>query len=278
MTNLLMAQEVIAARQFPLLYIFLDTAFLFVLCGLLFWRKRRLTLLFGLSGGVLYMLVDYGIFHLLTGSRSITFTDALGTASTSEGLMFWVLLWMSMSYGITNFVLLWVWMGKDRHSTEWTLLIFIWWFCAPMIASAFGGQTGTVSIARTTGAYHSAMAIIMFVCYLVAIVYNLAQKARQKRFPLLRLFLLGVSVQFAWEMALLIGGIRSPGFGLEQIVNTFVVNSLLETNLGAVPIFAIYVLVTAHINEDLSRRPEQVSFPDRIGEINAIKRSDQTQR
>lgn len=272
MTNLLVASEVIAARQFPLLYVFLDTAFLIGLCALLLWRRRRCTLLFGLFGGVLYMLVDYGIFHLLTGSRSITFTDAPGAVSTSESLMFWILLWMSMSYGITNFVLLWVWMGKDEHATEWTLLIFVWWICAPMIASAFGSELGTVSIARTTGAYHSYMAIIMLVCYAAAIVYNLLRSDRLTRFPLLRLFLLGVGVQFAWEIALLIGGIRSPGFEPMEIVKTFVVNSLLETNLGAVPIFAIYALVTGSFTENLKKRPSRVSFPERIREINLIKR------
>lgn len=272
MNQLLLASEVIAARQFSLLYVILDTAFLVALCVLLFVTKRRLTLLFGLFGGVLYFVVDYGIFHLLTGSRSISFTNVAGEVGTSEALMFWILLWMSMSYGITNFVLLWVWMGKDRHMTEWTLLIFVWWICAPMISSSFGADLGTVSIARTTGAYHGYMALIMLASYLAAIGYNLFQSQKEKRIPLLRLFFLGVSVQFAWEMALLIGGIRSPGFGLAQIVNTFVVNSLLETNLGAVPIFAIYVWITSRFTEDAKKRPNAVRFSDRIEEINLIKR------
>ena len=126
MTSLLAAQ-VVARRVFSSLYIYLDIAFLVLLCALLFFKKRHLTLLFGLAGGILYMLVDYGIFHLLTGSRHI-----------EGGSLFWVLLWMSMSYGITNFVLLWVWMGKDRRAVEWTLLIFVWWIAAPLIASSFG--------------------------------------------------------------------------------------------------------------------------------------------
>ena len=139
MTSLLAAQVV-----------YLDIAFLVVLCALLFVKKRHLTLLFGLAGGVLYMLVDYGIFHLLTGSRHI-----------EGGDLFWVLLWMSMSYGITNFVLLWVWMGKDRRAVEWTLLIFIWWIAAPMLASAFGRSFPTVAIWRETEGYHGYMALVL---------------------------------------------------------------------------------------------------------------------
>ena len=86
-------EELIARRQFAPQYIWLDIAFLLLYLGLLLWKKKYMTVLVGLVMGVVYMLVDYGIFHLLCGSRSI-----------SEGhSLFWVLLWMSMSYGFTNF-------------------------------------------------------------------------------------------------------------------------------------------------------------------------------
>lgn len=255
MTSLLAAQ-VVARRVFSSLYIYLDIAFLVLLCALLFFKKRHLTLLFGLAGGVLYMLVDYGIFHLLTGSRHI-----------EGGSLFWVLLWMSMSYGITNFVLLWVWMGKDRRAVEWTLLISVWWIAAPLIAASFGQTFPTVTIWRETEGYHGYMALVLLAGYLFGILYNLRRREREKRLPLLRLFMLGVAVQLAWELALLIGGIRSDGFSWEQKLNTLVVNSLLETNLGAVPIFCIYALVTARFSESGARRPG-VAFSERVKEIN----------
>ena len=85
--------EIIARRQFAPLYIWLDIAFLCVFLALLLMKKKYMTLLVGLVMGLVYMLVDYGIFHLVCHSRSI-----------SEGhSLFWVLLWMSMSYGFTNF-------------------------------------------------------------------------------------------------------------------------------------------------------------------------------
>lgn len=257
----LLASEVIAQRVFNPLYIYLDIAFLAVLCGLLIFKKKYLTLLFGIAGGVLYMLVDYGIFHLLTHSRSI-----------EGGSLFWVLLWMSMSYGITNFVWIWLWFSKDKHLVEWSLLIWVWWIAAPMLAQTFGAELAEIKIQRTTGAYHGYMALILIVGYAAAIVYNLFQRDRQKRFPLLWMLAIGILVQFAWEFSLLIGGIRSAEIAdWGEKLTTLVVNSLLETNLGAVPIFCIYCLVTSRFTEDLKRRDATVRFSERIAEINRLK-------
>ena len=97
--------EIIARRQFAPLYIYLDIAFLLTFVILLILKKKYMTLLVGFLMGIVYMLVDYGIFHLLLHTRSI-----------SEGhSLFWVLLWMSMSYGFTNFTWIWLWLSKDEH-------------------------------------------------------------------------------------------------------------------------------------------------------------------
>ena len=78
-------------------------------------------------------------------------------------------------------------------------------------------------------------------------------------------------MQFGWEFSLLVGGIRSAEFAsFGDKIMTLVVNSLLETNLGAVPIFCIYVLLTSRFTEDLKKR-ETVSFTQRISELNSIK-------
>lgn len=252
--------EIVAQRVFNPLYIYLDIVFLVFFCGLLLFRKRYLTVLFAFVGGILYMIVDYGIFHL-----------ALHTRSIEGGNLFWVLLWMSMSYGITNFAWMWLWMSKDKHLFEWSLLIWAWWIAAPLMASSFGANLTPIKIQRTTGSYHGAMAIIMFVGYAAAIVYNVIQKDREKRFPLLWLLIIGVLVQFAWEFSLLIGGIRSAEIvSMSDKLMTLVVNSLLETNLGAVPIFCILVLITQRVTEDLKKR-DKVSFTDRIREINRTR-------
>jgi len=258
MNGNLLAAEIVAGREFSTLYIYLDIVFLVAFCGLLFARRRYLTLLFALAGGVLYMLVDYGIFHLLTHSRSI-----------EGGDMFLVLLWMSMSYGITNFAWLWLWMAKDENLREWSFLICLWWIAAPLLAQTFGADFPVIRISRTTGAYHGYMALILILGYGGAICYNLFQKDKAKHFPLFRLLAIGILVQFSWEFSLLLGGIRSAALtSWAEKLKTLVVNSLLETNLGAVPVYCIYLVVTSRFTENLRRR-EKVSFTARMAEMNA---------
>ena len=257
----LLTTEVIAQRVFNPLYIYLDIVFLVGFSALLVLKKKYLTLLFALAGGILYMIVDYGIFHLLTHSRSI-----------EGGNLFWVLLWMSMSYGMTNFAWIWLWFSKDKHLFEWSLLICVWWIAAPMLASTFGASLPPIKIQRTTGAYHGYMALILALGYGAAIVYNLFQKDKSKRFPLAWMLAIGILVQFAWEFSLLVGGIRSAAIDdWGQKITTLVVNSLLETNLGAVPIYCIYILVTARFTENLKRRDAKAAFTERIREMNEMK-------
>lgn len=258
--NIISATEIIAQRVFNTLYIYLDIVFLVALLALLLVKKRYCTLLFGLFGGVLYMIVDYGIFHLTLGTRSI-----------EGGNLFAVLLWMSMSYGITNFVFIWLWMAKDKRALEFTLFIFIWWIAAPMLAATFGQSMPVVKIQRTTGAYHGYMALILFCGYAAAIIYNLFQKDKAKRFPLVRLLIIGITAQLAWECSLLIGGIRSAEItDFASKLQTLVVNSLLETNLGAVPIFCIYLLISGTVTENLKKRTPRLPLTARLAELNKI--------
>ncbi len=72
--------------------------------------------------------------------------------------MFWVLLWMSVSYGFTNFSWLWLWLSRDRHLAEWSMLIPVWWFCCPLMSQTFTARFASgmqpIVIQRTTGACH----------------------------------------------------------------------------------------------------------------------------
>ena len=163
--------EIVAQRMFQPIYILLDSVFLVALCAMLFFRRRYLTLLFGLFGGILYFVVDYGIFHLWLGTRSI-----------EGGSLFWVLLWMSLSYGVTNFVLIWTWISKDENAREWTLFILLWWFVCPLLTDALGNGD-VIKIQRTTGAYHGWMAAILFLSYAALILFNIFRKDKSLRFP-----------------------------------------------------------------------------------------------
>lgn len=258
--------EIIARRAFSPLYIALDIAFLIFFAALLLYRKKYMTVVVGFLIGILYMIVDYGIFHLLTGSRSI-----------SEGYsLFWVLLWMSMSYGFTNFTWIWLWISKDKHLFEWSAMILLWWFAAPQLCKTFAPDLPEIVIQRTTGAYHGWMALILIVGYFALIFYNLWQKDRTRRVNLPWLLAIGVLVQFGWEAGLLIGGIRSAGFEtiLEKL-SPLVVNSLLETNLGMPIIYLIFIVYSSRFTEQLRRRPTRLTLTETIRENNARRVRDE---
>lgn len=249
--------ELIARRQFVPAYIALDTVFLLVLAGLLLWKKRRMAALVGGIMGVVYFIVDYGVFHLICHSRSI-----------EGGSLFWTLLWMSMSYGFTNFAWIWLALDKDEYLIEWSLLILCWWFCCPMLAQLIGFGQMPIVIQRTTGAYHGWMAAILFVGYLLAVVRNLGESDRKCRIDLLRLSAIGIAAQFAWEAALLLGGIRSAGLDFSEKLRPLIVNSLLETNLGMPYVYLIFVALTRRFTPALARREDVPSFRERIAENN----------
>ena len=251
--------EIIARRQFAPLYIWLDIAFLCIFLFLLLYKKKYMTVLVGLVMGAVYMLVDYGVFHLICHSRSISAGHSL----------FWVLLWMSMSYGFTNFAWIWLWLSKDRHLPEWSLLILLWWFCCPLITQTLAPNAVPIVIQRTTGAYHGYMAIILFAGYLGVITYNLLQNEKNRQINLAWLLAIGVLVQFGWEAALLLGGVRSTGFAtVGEKLHTLVINSLLETNLGMPYVYCLFVAYSRRFTEQLGRRAAPLSFSDRIAENN----------
>lgn len=255
--------EIIARREFSPLYIGFDIAFLLLFAGLLLMKKKYMTVLVGSLAGLLYMLVDFGIFHLVCHSRSI-----------SDGYsLFWVLLWMSMSYGFTNFAWIWLWMSRDRHLFEWSFLILLWWFVCPQLTKTFAPDgIANIVIQRTTGEYHGYMALILLVGYIGLIVWNLRVPDRRERVNIPWLLAIGILVQFGWEAGLLIGGIRSAGFAtLGEKLRPLIVNSLLETNLGMPYIYLVFTAYTARFTEQMKRRETALSIPARIRENNAEK-------
>jgi hypothetical protein len=222
------------ARTLNSLYIILDIAWLLVLAGLLLFFKRRLAVIVGLLAGILYFLVDYGIFYHLLGTRQIEGADP-----------FSFLLWLSMSYGFTNFAWIWLLFDRDGHAVEWSLLPILGWVTIGQLSQNFGAGFPEITISRGTGSYHGMMALVLCVGYLIVIVRNLQGR---ERVNLPWLLAIGIGVQFAWEASLLLCGIRPA------LWRPIVVNSLIETNLGIPFTYCIHRYVTARRNQDLSPR------------------------
>ncbi len=242
--NILSAEAIVPTRNLNLLYIISDCIFLAVFLGLLLWKKRYSTVLFALFGGVLYTVVDFGGFYLISHTRTVFIDGELA----GMGGTFWVLLWMSMSYGFTNFAFIWVLVGRDKYAKYWIFLILMWWMICPSI-SELGGEA-TITTSRTTGAYHGWMGVVLVVSYLVLIIALLRKEPDKAFVNVLFLCLIGFCVQFGWEFSLLINGIRPMN---AASIRTLLVNSCLETNLGMPAIYLIYRLWHRRFNEDLSR-------------------------
>ena len=216
--------DITAARSFSTLFIYLDCAWLAIFAAILLWRKKYAACLVGLLGGLLYFLVDFGIFFL-----------ALQTREVVGASPFWLLLWLSMSYGFTNMAWAWLLLDRDGHGVEWSVLIVSGWVAVGLMSGSYGGSLPVIHIQRGTGAYHGAMALILAAGYGVLILRNLS--GRKPRVNLLWLLAIGVGIQAAWELVLLLSGVRPAALA------PLIVNSLLETNLGVPFLFLIHEAV-----------------------------------
>lgn len=220
-------------RELNLLYILLDIGFLTFLGYMLLRFKKNKAFLFGVTGAIIYFIVDYGIFYLLLGTREVVGANT-----------FLFLLWLSTSYGFTNFVWIWLFLDKDKRIFEWSLLIVIGWLALGLISQSFGSDFPIIQISRGTGSYHGYMALILLIGYAIVIIKNLNEE--NDRIPILKLLFIGIIVQFSWEAVLLISGIRP----LEW--NPLIINSLLETNLGLLYLYFIHKsIVNRNSNENV---------------------------
>ena len=80
--------------------------------------------------------------------------------------------------------------------------------------------------------------MFLFAGYALLIIKNLSAKTSDEKVPLWSILAVGLLIQFAWESVLLITGIRSAG------LRTLIVDSLMETNLGAPYMYLIYTAVS----------------------------------
>lgn len=237
--------DIIPSRELNLLYIILDSVFLLIYLVFLLAKRKRMTVLVGALAAILYFVVDYVFFYKVTGSRTVS----INGENATETQYFFYLLWHEVSSGFTNFTLLWLLLSKDKDIKIWVILVVGWWLLLPAIAELGGDRN--IACARTTTSYHAPMAIIMAIGYLFLIIYNLfVAKNKAEQINIIRLFLIGFFVQFAWEGAFLLYGIRPWN---ENSIPTLLIDSLIETNLGMPYLYFIHKFVTSKRHEDFSR-------------------------
>lgn len=216
--------DYLVSRQFNSLYIFIDIAWLIFYGSLLCYFKKKLAVIVGIVAGIIYFIVDYGIFYLLLKARVV---------QGANPLLF--LFWLSMSYGFTNFTWIWLLLDNGKYKIEWSLLPILGWIAVGQISMNFGSSFPVISISRTVNSYHGTMAMILLVGYVLLIIKNIKHN---EKLNLLWLMSIGIGVQFAWELSLLLNGIRPAHW------QPLVINSLIETNLGMPYIYLIHKVIT----------------------------------
>jgi hypothetical protein len=226
--------QLIAARTMQSLYIWLDLVFLAAFIVLLLSGKRYQALIAGLVGGVIYFAVDYGIYYRALGTRVVHGADP-----------FWFLLWLSLSYGLTNFAWIWLWLDRDKRAVEWSVFIVTGWIWVALMSQILGYDNTPISIMRGTSDYHGIFALLLFLGYGGLCVYNVRQGDDAKRAPILWILAIGILVQLSWEAVLAISGIRNLSWA------TLIVNSLLETNMGLPYLYLIHRWTSARRDEKL---------------------------
>lgn len=230
--------DFVVARSFNSLYIILDISWLLLIVAILLYFKKRMALIVGLIAGILYFIVDYGIFYQFLGTRQVDGANP-----------FWFLLWLSMSYGFTNFAWIWLLLDRDGHAVEWSLLPIIGWITVGQLSQNFGIGFPQISIERGIGSYHGVMALILCIGYLIVIINNLRDRGKVN---ILWLLAIGIGVQFAWEASLLLNGIRPA------IWQPIIINSLIETNLGIPFTYFIHKSLSTKWHEDLTRKHQPI--------------------
>ena len=117
------------------------------------------------------------------------------------------------------------------------------------------------------------MAVILLIGYAGVVIHNLTRAPRPAlRIDIRWLLVCGIGIQFAWEAALLLGGIRSAGLGFVDSLKPLVIDSLLETNLGMPYVYLIFLAVSARWHEDLTPRTPALSLACSLERSNARMR------
>ncbi|CEM62365.1 hypothetical protein DWQ65_10530 [Treponema phagedenis] len=225
--------NIVPNRSLSSLHILLDCIFLVILALYLIRTKRYAAFWAGVLGGLLYFVVDYGGFYLLLGTRKV-----VGASP------FLFLLWLSLSYGFTNMAWVWLWFDEKENRREWSYLIIIAWFTIAIISQRAGASWNHISIQRGTGGYHWIMAVFLIVGYSYLIFKNLSAKTEAEKVDIKSILFIGILVQLGWEAVLFLTGIRQAG------IMTLIIDSLLETNMGAPYLYLIHQAVSAKLKKE----------------------------
>jgi len=219
-------------RRFNVDYIYFDLLFLFIWVSALIvlaMRKTKLPLIFGAVGLIVYYLIDWGIWHCLTGIRKVS-------GPIHPALL---MLWVSATPGIVHpsWVMLMI-EGVYRHTLRrrdlffWTSLFFSVQFIPAMLQTNFHVDDRLITISRDMGRASHGVMIFLF-----CLGYGILMFCQISVTDMLKLFTIGITVEGFFEYSLWFSGIRSTAF------RAVVFDTVFEFNCGIGLLFFAWSLM-----------------------------------
>ncbi len=220
----------IVTRTFSIDYIYLDL--IFILIWIIFLVKRRywMPIIWGIIGWVVYIFVDYYLWHIVMGVR------------TYEGSInpFLFFLWFCFSPGFVQFSYVFV-MFEKRNKHEiifWTLLFYIGWTATGLLSQLFTINSDIIEVARNMNVANQRLSFSLLVVLNLIIGLYLIYKQKLRKEDLLYIFIIGTLVEFCLEFTLWISGIRIEQG--EWSIVLMIINTLVEFNMGIVLMYLVW--------------------------------------
>lgn len=247
-----MVESYLNTQSFSSLNIYISIAFAIMFAGLLFYKKKYLTILAGFSGSLFSVLFNYLIGNL-----------ALNAYTVSSGNLFLIILATNMCYSFVSVSVIWIILQKDIHTFEWCAFALTGWILSPVISNAFSNGDSPTVLTYDSNIMTGTLGMLLVVGLFILIVYNIRLKSKQGKINIIYLLALGVSVPLAHGIAFNLNENLLANIGI------ILLNSVLSMTFFMPILYIIFLSLTSKVTESLKKRKEPKTISARIEEFNS---------
>lgn len=220
----------IVTRTINIDFIYFDLLFLTIWILVLIRKKYWIPILWGTLGWLVYLFVDYFLWYKVMQSR--TYEGPL-----NADLFF---LWFCLSAGFAQFSYVAVMLEKRnwREVLIWTVFFYLGWTSIGLLSQWLPINDNLIRVSRNMNALKQRLTFTLMTVGNISIAVILKILKKITWHDILYLFLVGTLVEMNLEFSLAVSGIR-----LEQgewSLQLFVINTLIEFNMGIVLMFLLW--------------------------------------
>ncbi|TFH30988.1 MAG: hypothetical protein E4G98_01000 [Promethearchaeota archaeon] len=222
----------IVTRTLHVDYIYFDLIFL-TICIIVLMKKRYwIPIIWGIIGWLVYLFVDYYLWYTVMESRTYE-------GSIPPSIFF---QWFCFSPGFAQFSYVAVMFEKRSWAQiwKWTVFFFVGWILIGLASQWIPFNDEILRVSRNMHANNQRLTFTIMTIGNVVIASILCFTKKWKWEHMFYLLIVGTLVELNLELSLSVSGIR-----LEQGTwswELFIVNTLIEFNMGIVLMFLLWVL------------------------------------